>query len=143
MTNYRELTAPCGLDCFNCFVFVDNITEKAVEKIAGLLHLDPADVPCWGCRAEKGCRLNFTGCATLECATDRGVWFCFECPDFPCSRLQPAADCAERYPHNLKLYNLCRIEKIGIEKWAQEEAAEIRTRYFKGKFVVGTGPVLD
>ncbi len=68
--------------------------------------------------------------------------FCFECSDFPCPKLQPAADGADKYPHNMKLYNLCRMKAIGVEKWAEEEAAEIRQLYFKGKFIPGSGPVL-
>jgi hypothetical protein len=39
----------------------------------------------------------------------------------------------------MKVYNLCRIKKVGLEKWANEEAGQIRKRYFKGKFVVGKG----
>jgi hypothetical protein len=56
--------------------------------------------------------------------------------------LCPSAESALRYPHNLKLYNLCRIKLLGPEKWAEEAAAN-RIRYFKGKFVVGKGPVTE
>jgi len=43
----------------------------------------------------------------------------------------------------MKVYNLCRIKAVGVEQWAAAEAAEIRQRYFKGKFVVGVGPTLE
>ena len=46
------------------------------------------------------------------------------------------------YPHNMKVYNLCRMKYIGIDKWV-EEASEIRKRYYNGKFVVGKGPVFE
>jgi hypothetical protein len=49
------------------------------------------------------------------------------------------ANKAEMYPHNMKLYNLCRIKKIGLERWIEEEAGEIRSKYFTGKFIVGKG----
>ena len=42
-------------------------------------------------------------------------------------------------PHNMKLYNLCRIKKIGVERWIEEEAGQIRKKYFTGKFIVGKG----
>ncbi len=49
------------------------------------------------------------------------------------------ADLAALRPHNMKLYNLCRIKKIGIERWIEEEAGQIREKYFTGKFIVGKG----
>lgn len=143
MNTARELTAPCGIDCFNCTFFVDNITDQAKMMFAQHFKLDPEKVPCKGCRAEQGCRLHFSDCATLDCVRDKGVDFCFECEGFPCSKLQPAFDGADRYPHNLKLYNLCRMKAIGVEQWAEQEALTIRNKYFKGKFVVGVGPVLE
>jgi hypothetical protein len=82
-------------------------------------------------------------CATYVCAEKKGVEFCFECGEFPCSKLLPVADGADRYPHNHKLYNLCRMKLVGIDKWAEEESMDIRVKYFKGKFVVGAGPVLE
>jgi len=142
MKTKKELTAPCGMDCFNCPVYAGIITEETKAAMAQLLELEPAQVPCNGCRAQQGCRLHWKSCDTLDCVKAKGVDFCFECGDFPCEKLQPAADGAERYPHNMKVFNLCRIQKVGVEKWADEEALKIRMRYYKGKFVVGRGPVL-
>jgi hypothetical protein len=59
--------------------------------------------------------------------------------NFPCVLLAPIADQAAQYPHNIKLYNLCRIKKVGLERWIEEEAGQIRKKYFKAKFVVGKG----
>jgi hypothetical protein len=67
--------------------------------------------------------------------------FCFECSDFPCNKLQPLAEGAPRYPHNLKVYNLTAIKNCGIEAWAAE-VGQIRKRYFDGKFKIGAGPQL-
>jgi hypothetical protein len=58
--------------------------------------------------AQKGCRLHYNACATLECVTAKG-----------------------------------RTKAVGVDQWAAAEAAEIRRRYFKGKFVVGVGPTLE
>jgi hypothetical protein len=35
--------------------------------------------------------------------------------------------------------NLCRIKKIGLERWIEEESGQIRKIYFTRKFVVGKG----
>ena len=61
----KDLTAPCGLDCFNCTYHRENITGQIIR---------------------------FKSCKTYNCVTDRGLRFCFECSEFPCPNLQPAAD---------------------------------------------------
>jgi len=139
----RELTAPCGIDCFNCEVFSANITPEMQARMAVALGLPEEKVPCAGCRESGGCRLHWGACDTLDCVKARGVDFCFQCQDFPCEKLQPAADGAARYPHNMKVYNLSRMLAVGVERWAEDEALAIRRRYFKGKFIVGRGPVLE
>lgn len=142
MKTKRELSAPCGIDCFNCEVFEKNLTEQVRGIMAERLGLRPEEVACRGCREQQGCRLHWKSCDTLDCVLSKGVEFCFQCGEFPCTLLQPAADGAGTYPHNMKVFNLCRMKRVGVEKWAEEEAAVIRERYYRGTFVVGRGPVL-
>jgi hypothetical protein len=137
----KDLIAPCGLDCFNCKLYEKNITDKVKKSFTESMRIPAENLPCRGCRGEKGQPLVFPLCPTYTCAGEKGLDFCFECDEFPCSKLQPVADGADRYPHNYKLYNLCRMKLLGIDKWA-EESMDIRLKYFKGKFVVGSGPVL-
>ena len=138
----KDLTAPCGIDCFNCDVYEGNITDVVRERIAATFKMAPEQVDCKGCRAQGGCRLHWQKCDTLDCVKTRKVDFCFQCESFPCAMLTPASEDAQFYPHNLKLYNLCRMKLVGLDAWAAE-AATNRKRYFKGKFVVGRGPVID
>lgn len=140
MLSKKELTAPCGIDCFNCDLYEGNLNEVKRKIFAEALKLPEDKVACGGCRAQGGCRLHWGHCDTLDCVREKGVEFCFECPEFPCGMLMPCSDGAERYPHNIKLFNLCRMKEVGVENWAENEAAEIRKKYFKGKFVVGKGP---
>jgi len=133
--------APCGLDCSGCELFTDNISEKLIEVIHRKMGVPPEAVPCRGCRTEDGRHFHLpdSGCKNLECAKSRQVSLCCDCDDFPCELIAPVADQADRYPHNIKLYNLCRIKKAGLEKWLNEEAGDIRKKYFKVRFVVGEG----
>jgi len=134
-------TAPCGLECFNCGVHEENITEEYKMKMAQYLEISPDEVACKGCRAESGrCRYAKFDCATWACAQQKGVAYCFECDEFPCGLLAPTAKGAN-FPHNMKVYNLCRMKLIGVDAWI-EESANIRKRYYEGEFVVGKGPVL-
>jgi len=41
---------------------------------------------------------------------------------------------ASKVPHNTKVFNLCLIKKMGLEKWATEKAKSVKDTYFKGKF---------
>ena len=140
-----ELTAPCGLDCFNCLVYEENINPQIAGMFSAQLGIPADKIACKGCREQPGCSISPEGfvCKTLECTNEKGLNYCFECDEFPCSYLQPAVEGADKFPHNYKLFNLCRMQKVGVEKWAEEESLQIREKYFKGQFIPGTGPVLS
>ncbi|MDA8388742.1 MAG: DUF3795 domain-containing protein [Nitrospiraceae bacterium] len=139
MTDKRALTAPCGMDCFNCLIHESNLTEEVAESVHAKWGVPKEKIACKGCRQQDGKHFHLPdGCATLDCVKATGVGLCCDCDDFPCAYLAPTADGAAQYPHNIKLYNLCRIKKIGIERWI-EEAGRTRKKYFTGKFVVGKG----
>ena len=141
MKEKKALTAPCGLDCFNCEIHEYNLTEEFAEMIHKNMGIPKDKIICKGCHQQDGKHFQFSpeGCATLNCAKIKDVELCCDCNDFPCALLAPTADQADRYPHNMKLYNLCRIKKIGLERWIKEEAWQIRKKYLTCKFVVGKG----
>lgn len=139
MKDKKKLIAPCGLDCFNCEIHESNLTEEFAKAISDKLGVPDEAVSCKGCRRQDGKHFHIPrGCVTLECAKMKGVDLCCDCGEFPCAMLAPLADQAQRYPHNFKLYNLCRIKKVGVDKWI-EESGDIRKKYFTMKFVVGKG----
>ena len=139
---YTFFTAPCGVDCFNCRLFDGNGSQKERKALANKFRVPEALLSCKGCRAQNGCPMLPHGCETLACTREKKVTFCFQCDEFPCQKLQPMAEGAEKYPHNFKLFNLLRIQKVGVKKWAAEESKLIRERYFNGKFLIGAGPIL-
>lgn len=142
MKDKRTLTAPCGMDCFNCELYEDNLTDDFAEMIHVKWGVPKEEIACKGCRRQDGKHFHLPqGCATLNCVKARGVELCCDCDDFPCAFLAPVADLADQRPHNMKVYNLCRIKKIGLERWIDEEAGQIRKKYFTGKFSMGRGQV--
>lgn len=143
MKTKAELTAPCGLDCFNCLVYEENITEEIKKLFVSQYKMEYDKISCKGCREQPGCTLIPFQCATLECINSKAIKYCCDCNEFPCQMLIPASKGADIYPHNYKLYNLCRIKKVGVETWAECEADIIRQKYFKGKFIPGKGPVME
>ena len=140
--DYLQMTAPCGLDCFNCVFFLANENEEAMAELIKINRL--MDIPvemmlCQGCRNQKGLiklhanistRSEDQPCPAYGCSGERGFDFCYECGDFPCDHLHPYSDRADKVPHNTKVFNLCLIKKMGLEKWAQHKAAKVRETYF-------------
>ena len=125
--------------------------ETIKKRISENLGLDFDKSDCEGCRNRNGkgflseknnvfpdgkcLLLDDTGqCFIYMCVESRHIHNCSECNDFPCDRLQPLADRANKIPHNLKIYNLSVIKKCGLEEWAREKAGKIWNDYMTKKF---------
>jgi hypothetical protein len=137
----KALTAPCGLDCFNCDLYEGNLTSDLAESIHVKTGVPKEKIACKGCRQQDGKHFHIPpiGCPTLDCVKAKGVELCCDCSDFPCPLLAPTSAGSVQYEHNMKVYNLCRIKKVGLERWIEEEAAQIRKKYFTARFFVGRG----
>lgn len=133
------LVAPCGIDCGTCEL---NLCKNN-EQLFGYLvskGIPREKLPCLGCRQIKGsCPVIGGQCASYACVTEKDVEFCFLCDNFPCSKLHPSADRADVLPHNLKVFNLCTIQRDGVEGFI-EVSTDIKKRYYKGKMAIGKGP---
>jgi len=138
--DYDQMTAPCGLDCFNCHFYLARKDKEAmnmVEKLSKEYDI-PVDIMlCKGCRSHNGripLQKHVFGdahrCAAYECSQGKGFKYCGDCDEFPCDNLHPYADKAGALPHNIKVFNLCLIKKMGLEKWAKTKAFEVRKIYF-------------
>ena len=142
-TKYFSLTAPCGIDCSTCQCYKAKDDPKLLAYLAALPAFKNSSLPCKGCRSVEGkCPALGGICATYTCTLEHQVDFCFECPEFPCGKLNPSADKAEILPHNLKVFNLCYIKNHGLDKFTAKQP-EIREKYFTGKMVIGNGPHID
>jgi len=164
--NYKEMTAPCGLNCANCEVYngyygkdprkVKSIIMviKPFLKVASLFSIKrkitlgmlnrmmkiPSDRPlCKGCRGECGnCLLHESEglCKIYQCTQEKGIHNCSECEEFPCESLYPSKILADIAPHNTKVTNLCLIKKYGVETWGEKYSKKIQDNYFNGNFPV-------
>jgi Protein of unknown function (DUF3795) len=69
MKDKKALTAPCGLDCFNCHIYESNLTEELTELIHAKRGVPKEAIACKGCRQQDGKHYHLPqGCATLDCA---------------------------------------------------------------------------
>jgi hypothetical protein len=149
--NYKELTAPCGIPCFECVSYKAKTNETIKKRISVGIEMDYDKSECEGCRSRNGkaflseknnifpegksILMNSNGkCKIYLCVESKKIHDCSECDNFPCEKLQPLSDRANKIPHNLKIYNLSLIKKMGLEKWATEKAANIMKEYNTTKF---------
>lgn len=132
--DYRQLTAPCGLPCFACYLYLANGDEEMRHLVSKELGLPPDQASCPGCRALGGkpAHLPVT-CRVFPCAQLKQVQFCSDCADFPCDFLHLYFDRAKMW-HNTKIFNLCLIKKLGLKVWAEEKAGKVLEEYSFGKF---------
>ncbi len=130
-----KLVAPCGLYCGGCLLYKACTDKVLAEKIAQRRGVSVEELPvCLGCRPHQGCVPSMGGavCATYACVNQRKLEFCYECKNFPCLKLAPAADRAQEIPHNNKIYNLLLLQKWGLENWLKR-ADELWMQYYRGK----------
>lgn len=133
--DYLNLTAPCGLDCFNCPLY----HASSDKKLSDALGVPLQKAVCKGCRNENGTipYLNMTSpCKAYTCIQEKKHDFCYECTDFPCDHLHPYADKADSKPHNLKVFNLGLIKKMGLENWAKNKSRNVMRTYYKKKWEI-------
>jgi hypothetical protein len=138
--DYYQMTAPCGLDCFNCHFYLareDKEAMNTVKKLSEEFNIPVEIMLCKGCRSHNGripLQKHVFGdahrCAAYECSQGKGFEYCGDCDEFPCDNLHPYADKASDLPHNIKVFNLCLIQKMGLEEWAKTKASEVRKIYF-------------
>ena len=135
--DYKQMTAPCGLDCFNCPLYMALDNPGLREKVAQNLGISEEKANCRGCKNEGGA-IEAVGllepCSVFKCTSEKGLDFCYQCDEFPCDNLHPYADKADVVPHNTKVFNSCLINKMGLQEWAENKAKSVRDTYFKGSF---------
>jgi hypothetical protein len=137
----HQLEASCGLHCGVCFLFRAGSDEALRSMVAEKFGLPPEKATCPGCRSVDGfCPVIGGQCATYVCAQENGVAFCSECRQFPCRKLMPCADRGAELPQNIKVFSLAVRKVKGEEEW-RGSIMELYSLYFKGKMVIGHGPV--
>ncbi len=132
--------APCGLDCSRCADYasgeIQKLSFRLVELLNGYLRvarvkesIKPvftsyhqfeevlksfAQAACSGCRGNNVlCPIE---CVAGVCTREKGVDFCFQCGEFPCSK-KIDTQIQERWLN----FNR-RMKEIGVEEFYQEQS---------------------
>lgn len=137
--DYEHMIAPCGQDCFNCIAYLANEDPEMRAMVSERAGLPLEEAVCPGCRTVNGkcpllAPLGIEECGIYPCAEKKGVKLCCDCSDFPCDHLHPYLDKADKVSHNIKVFNLCLIKKMGLESWAKDKAKSVKDVYYTGKW---------
>lgn len=139
-----EYLAPCGLNCGQCFAHTQGEISRAARVLQGhlgnfdsyaqrfstflpqftkypefkelLSHFASPD--CNGCR--KG-NCKYPNCGVVGCHVEKGVDFCFQCPEFPCTRTHFDPNLEQRW---IIMNN--RMKEIGVEAYYEETRGRCR-----------------
>lgn len=108
----------CGLYCGACAVLIAN-REGILEESAQEWEMDPEDLKCHGCKS-RTMAIYCKTCDIRQCAEDNQVDFCFQCTEYPCTRLVEFRN--DECPHHSVVFqNLETIQKKGVQKWLEEQ----------------------
>jgi hypothetical protein len=109
METGEELIAPCGMNCGVCSRYLETVRGLYKGKGAG----------CTGCRSRKmRCTRIKESCEPLR---RNKIRFCYECSDFPCTKLEKLN---RRYTVKYRtslIDNLQRIQSVGLNDWLAED----------------------
>jgi predicted RNA-binding Zn-ribbon protein involved in translation (DUF1610 family) len=115
----KRLAAVCGLFCPACTVYIGTREDpERLKAIAGRLGRTVEELECHGCRGSKRCFHCESICVMAKCAANKGVDFCGQCPEYPCSALKTFQ---AAMPHRIELWKSQeRIKEAGYETWYAE-----------------------
>jgi len=123
----RNLAGICGIFCGTCPIYVasrEGDTEQ-LAKISREYNIPIAEVRCDGCLSGRvigfcvDCRHGFR-----QCAREKQVTWCFECPDFPCQRLKnhTSVHIVNGISHHAGIIDALKyLKKYGIVAWVEKQ----------------------
>jgi hypothetical protein len=110
----------CGLYCGACDVLQAN-KSGTIETLAQAWGEEPEQLRCRGCKSEINA-VYCKECGIKLCAKNKEVEYCFQCDDYPCTRLVAFRN-DDHAHHSIVLRNLDHIGRHGLEQWLEEQRA--------------------
>ena len=73
-----------------------------------------------------GCGQGNRPCKVARCAMQRGVEYCFQCPDYPCGLYDHADERDSFITHLNQRADMAKAQEIGIEAYTAEQEVKVR-----------------
>ncbi len=116
----------CGLNCAKCDIYEaghgnEELRDEIIEWFKKERHenIESDQVSCEGCRGSLDNHWS-PECRILLCAKNKGIKYCFQCGDFPCTVLDEFGSDGISH-HERTVENLKRMKEIGIEAWIGQQ----------------------
>lgn len=114
----------CGLNCAKCDIFLashgnEDLHEDLLNWFKENIDPEIESISCERCRGPTN-ECWSGDCEFRPCAMEKGLDYCFECPDFICDKLEKFANDGTEH-HKRTVENLKRMKKIGLEKWKSSQ----------------------
>lgn len=116
----------CSLNCAKCDMYhASHGNEKLRDEIIEWFKkernetIKPEQVRCEGCRGPLDAHWS-SDCKMMLCAKERGLQYCFQCKDFPCTNVNEFGSDGISH-HKKTVENSKRMKEIGIEAWIAEQ----------------------
>ena len=115
----KTLAAVCGLFCPSCTFYIASTEDPArLQKLSSRLGRAAEEMECHGCRSDRLGLYCKKYCKMKKCASAKGIDFCGECGEYPCSDLK---EFQAQMPHRIELWDAhARIKSAGYETWYGE-----------------------
>ena len=117
----------CGLNCATCDFLKAGQGDKAKQQEIIIWFkedfgetITPEQTMCMGCRAPNDIHWS-PDCVLKNCAEEKQIKYCSECPEFICGKLDAFANDGHE-SHRKAVENLKQIKEIGLEKWISEQS---------------------
>ena len=113
----------CGIYCGACSILRHGETGHGDGLVACCGSVPKEGLACGGCKSGvvyAGCRV----CMFRDCAVEKGVAHCIDCPEYPCRAYDKWQYAAKLLPHvRESVANLETIRRDGVDAWlaAQEK----------------------
>ena len=147
-----ERIAPCSLLCYTCEAYEKGIICESAKTL--LLHMDGMKEfhqlhhpeleerytvfeeelkrcsagACSGCRSNEHNICSIESCFILECTQNHNVYFCGECPEFPCGKPEKLF---EEQVYQQWLNGNQEIKKNGVKAYYEKNCKKSHYRAYK------------
>ena len=124
----------CGLNCAKCDIYrACHGDERLRDEIMEWFRKERNEtmkreqIKCGGCRGPPTIHWS-PDCRMMHCTGERGLQYCFECEDFPCSILDEFSSDGVSH-HRRTVENMKRMKELGLEAWIAEKEREGQCKF--------------
>ena len=122
----ERIISTCGLNCAVCeFYKAGHEDQTKQQEIIDWFKKDydkditPEQTMCLGCHGPKETHWS-PDCWMMNCAEEKGVKICIECPDFICEKLDTFTNDGSKI-HHRTVENMKEMKQKGLESWKNDK----------------------